>query len=241
MRSLSIITIAIIACTLGCARAETKWNALKVTWGINPFGPAFADLPRNVNDAIRIGWTKIKGCSDGAVGDRYVLKGDESVVLIYNLAGEVSGVAQHIPKENTGAGKFPRGKQLKSFDLEGENYVINAYFTDPELICEEGSVSTYNRLIFKSKQDTVEAEQKESSGVEGFTKGRCFYSMGQHYWAAYASRLTPKTELGDFYPAFLLYSKGELNGFGWAGWGSEKWLGYSKRVEHPSRYFNFQS
>jgi len=232
--SLAILTLAMISCSLSsCAQAATKWNALKVTWGINPFGPAFNDLPRTVRLAERQRWVKKAGCSDGAIGERYVLKGDESVVLIYNLAGEIAGVATHVPKENTQSANYPTGNQLRYFDLEGDNYVMNAYFTDPSLICQEGSSSSFNRLIIKSKTNSFEVAQESAGGVNGFTEGKCFWSMGKHYWAAFESQLSATTKFGDFFPGFLLYNNGDLTGFGFAGFGESKWMGTSSRYEHP--------
>lgn len=217
---------------IGTAQAIV-WDALKVTWGVNPFGPAFADLPRTVRAAERARWTKVSACGDAGVpGERYVLKGDESVVLIFNVGGEIAGMATHVPKANVESAKFPQGNQLNYFDLQGDNYVMSAYFTDPELICEPGSTSTFNRLIIKTATSKFEVNTQESL-VEDFTKGKCFWSMGQHFWAAKDSQVTTATKFADFFPGFLLYNKGKLTGFGFAGFGESKWMGTSKRYEHP--------
>lgn len=209
------------------------WTHLKITHR------EYNDLPMTVRDAESAGWTKRSGCEDenALIGERYILGDDESVVLIFNLAGEISGIASHIPKENAVGTNpyqvFPVENQAKFFDLMGDVFVSSAYFTDPELICEPGSSSTFNRLIIKSKTNMFEVNTRESEGVAGFTKGQCFPSMGRHYWAAYQSELNAQTKPSDFMPGFLQYNDGFLTGFGWAQVGDSKWLATSPRYEHP--------
>ena len=51
------ITLVIIICSC-LVEANDKWNNLKVTWGINPFGANnFVSLPRDVADALKKGLT----------------------------------------------------------------------------------------------------------------------------------------------------------------------------------------
>jgi hypothetical protein len=232
------ILIAVVMAALIESSQCVSWDSLKVTWGINPFS-SFNDMPRTVRDAIAKGWTKRSGCggdsSSSAIGERYVLGEDESILLIFNLAGEIAGIATHVPTSTVSGFNFPQGNQLKYFDLDGDNYVIQAFFTEPSLICEPGSSSTFNRLIIKSQQSEFEASKNESTTVvAGWTRGECFWSMGQHYWRSYESQLTVDSVFGDFFPGFLLYNKGELNGFGWNLVGTEKWMGTSDRYETPN-------
>ncbi|XP_035696686.1 uncharacterized protein LOC118430084 [Branchiostoma floridae] len=53
----------------------------------------------------------------------------------------------------------------------------------------------------------------QQADVEGtdWTRGECFWAMGQHYWY----KFRPDMNCDDFYPVFLLYNDGKLNGFGW--------------------------
>ena len=50
--------------------------------------------------------------------------------------------------------------------------------------------------------------------------------LGVHYW--YDNRLD--TDCDTFFPAFLMYNKGKLTGFGWATVGK---YDFTKRTEFP--------
>ncbi|KAK3750449.1 hypothetical protein QZH41_008468 [Actinostola sp. cb2023] len=61
------------------------------------------------------------------------------------------------------------------------------------------------------------------------------FCVGQHYWY----KISRDMDCDDFFPVFLLYNRGRLNGFGW------NTIGYinSTRCEHPtpkvlSRFFH---
>ena len=71
-----------------------QWNDLKVTWGANPLDynkNTFVSLPRTEENAKKAGWTLVKGCSNGANGNRYVLNNDLSTILIFNANGLIAG------------------------------------------------------------------------------------------------------------------------------------------------------
>ncbi|VDI73205.1 Hypothetical predicted protein [Mytilus galloprovincialis] len=58
-----------------------------------------------------------------------------------------------------------------------------------------------------------------------WTKGKCFPTMGLHYWY----NIRKDMSCDEFYPMFLLYNDGKLNAFGWAFNGDFN----SSILEHP--------
>ena len=119
-----IITILVI---LGAAALNTEaflfgasesWNDLKVTWGINPFGSNnFVSMPRTEQEALTKGWTREKNCSV-VNGNRYILKGDRAVMLIFSKSGLIAGIASAIPKGLPF--NFPSAAQQQYFNDEGD-------------------------------------------------------------------------------------------------------------------------
>lgn len=64
-----------------------------------------------------------------------------------------------------------------------------------------------------------------------WTLGQCFWTMGQHYWADVSGKkVDANTDADNFFPVFLQYNKGNLNGF---GWGFNAYFN-STRYEHPT-------
>lgn len=212
----------------------TNWNDLKVTWGINPFDSAnFQSLPRTESEAKSKGWVKEKGCSE-VNGNRYILNGDRAVMLIFNALGIIAGIASHVPKSLPF--NFPSPKIQPLFVDEGDFFTISAYFVDPSSVCSPSASAkqvTGDRLIVKgsSKELNIPLEQKDISSLV-WTQGKCFYTMGVHFWADIdGNQLSENTEADNFAPLFLLYNKGKLNGFGWAFNADLP----SKRYEHPGQ------
>jgi charged multivesicular body protein 7 len=163
-----------------------NWNDLKVTWGINPFGSNnFVSLPRTEQEAVQNGWTKEKGCSDGVNSNRYVLRGDRSVLLLFNANGIIAGIASALPKNLPF--NVPSQNIQPYFDDEGDSFVISAYFIDPTSVCVKNRFrqSTGDRLVFYSKQKSLSISLKENSIDTFWTKGKCFWTMGQHYWVIF--------------------------------------------------------
>jgi len=206
------------------------WNDLKVTWGINPFGSNnYVSLPRTQAEAIKKGWTMESDCSTGN-GIRYVLKGDRAVILIFTAAGSIAGIACSVPKNMPY--NFPPSNVQHMFDDEGDSWRITAYFTEPSSVCSGARLSTGDRLVFKSEKFEKSVALEESKVDKTFwTEGRCFYTMGVHYWADVSQKeLGLTTNPDNFVPIFLQYNSGKLNGFGWAFNADLK----STRYEHPT-------
>lgn len=229
-----LLKLVILSVVASCAyAAQPDWNDLKVTWGINPFSSyVFASLPRTEDDAIKSGWKLEKDCSK-VVGSRYVFGDDRSVLLIFGANGDLAGIATVIPKGLPH--NFPSKKVSEFLNDEGDVYTLSAYFVDPSTVCsnKQKSVSLGgDRLVIKSAQQQLNIPLTETEvQQQGFwTNGKCFYTMGQHYWAnANGVPLAVDVRSDDFFPMFLLYNKGKLNGFGWAFNADLK----SNRYEHP--------
>ena len=153
-------------------------------------------------EAIQNGWKKEKGCSDGVNGNRYVLNGDRTVLLIFNANGVIAGIAAAVGKNLPF--NFPSQNIQPYFDDEGDSFVISAYFVDPTTVCQKSSSRqvTGDRLVFYSKQKSLSVSLRETSVDKFWTKGKlmffsntkilviykltiigkCFWTMGVHYW-----------------------------------------------------------
>jgi hypothetical protein len=94
--------------------------------------------------------------------------------------------------------------------IKGDVYTISAYFTDPSKVCTATTRQpTGDRLVIKSNQQEINVALKESEVASFWTKGQCFYTMGQHYWANVKGiQINQYIESSDFLPLFLLYNKG---------------------------------
>ena len=127
---------------------------------------------------------------------------------------------------------FPSANIQKYFNDEGTFWSISAYFTDPTTVCSNtfSKQSTGDRLVFVSNTQTVNIPLKESDVTSVWTKGQCFWTMGQHYWGDVSGQVNVDTNPDNFVPIFLQYNKGELNGFGW-GFNANF---DSTRYEHPT-------
>ena len=116
----SIIIFNVFLNTKAFLFASDNWDNLKVTWGINPFSSeSFASLPRSEKEAIANGWTKEKSCGQ-VNGNRYVLKGDRAVMLIFAKSGLIAGIATAIPKGLPF--NFPSAAQKQLFNDEGKDF-----------------------------------------------------------------------------------------------------------------------
>ena len=128
----------------------------------------------------------------------------------------ITGIASDIPKNLPF--NFPSAKIQKYFNDEGQSYTISAYFVDPSTFCvkQNGYAPTGDRLVFKSKTFEQSIALNENQIASEWTQGKCFYTMGQHYWSDVIGPLDENTKSENFVPIFLQYNKGKLNGFGWA-------------------------
>jgi len=234
MFSLIILACSVLISTDALFAKASDWNGLKVTWGPNPLsGAYFNSLPRTVSDAITGGFVKVSSCNETAAwrGERYVRNNDYSIVLLFDVNGYIAGMQTSLKQENG----WPTGLP---FVADGDRFTVSAYFVDPSIICKGGrsasdfqSQGTGTGLYIQRTAVPEASEQipRQEPGLMNslWTKGKCFITMGMHYWY----NLSENMDCKDFFPVFLLYNKGELNAFGWALQSNQT----STTFEHPTQ------
>jgi len=219
--------LLLLACLVAGSQAflfgrTPAWDELRVKFGV-PFVD-FLTQPRTVQDAVKQGFKLEKRCSEsnGFFGQRYVKNGDSAVMLLFDKNGYIAGIQAGVPKNL--ANGFPSRAVRGLFNDKGSEYVITAYFTNPSKICSEGrSTSQFERegtgsgLYVQTgpnpRTDIMAVPMQEAQVASTkWTKGKCFVGMGQHYWY----NTSEDMDCDNFFPMFLLYKSGTLNGFGWA-------------------------
>ncbi|XP_032217785.1 uncharacterized protein LOC116601181 [Nematostella vectensis] len=190
----------------------------------------FDRMPVTKSDAVSKGWKLTKSCdaSNAFAGNRYVLNGDIATMLLLDNNGLLAGIQMGVSKSEVPAKSAP-------WVSEGDMYVITAYFRDPSSVCSPVTkrhvTKEYgDRLVIQngaSISSLITIPYKEE-GLKGssWVEGKCFPLMGQHYWYNISNNMNCE----DFYPVFIMYNGGELNGF---GWNIQKDL-KSLRYEHPT-------
>jgi len=201
---------------------QNKWDGLKVTWGPNPLSSSyFVNQPRTVKDATAQGWVKISSCDMTAAwrGERYVKNGDYAIILLFDVAGYIAGIQTSI--KPTAA--YPNVEQTPPFVKDGDRMTLTAYFVPPSVICTTGrsdadfaqnGTGPYLSLQLTGKPEASTIVPSDETGMAStmWTKGKCFPTMGVHYWY----NLSEDMDCKDFRPIFLLYNSGKLTAFGWA-------------------------
>merc|ERR1712004_923733 len=106
-----------------------NWPDLKTTWGLNPFGAAFASQPRTESDAASAGWQAIAHCDGKFLGHRYADPSDPSLVMIYDDAMSYNDLTkQPVYVQDVWMGQTA--------------WFTTAYFVDPLVICNGGRSSS---------------------------------------------------------------------------------------------------
>jgi len=203
---------------------QEKWDGLKVTWGPNPFSSSyFVSMPRTVSEATSQGFHKISDCDTTAAwrGARYIKGSDYAVILLFDVNGYIAGIQTSFP-DNQQSG-YPTSNLRPPFVKDGDRLTISAYFVDPSIICTKGrtddefasqgtGTNLYLQKTAKPEDSTLIPHQETGMAGTKWTEGKCFVSMGKHYWYD----IKEDMNCDDFYPNFLLYNSGELTAFGWA-------------------------
>ncbi|KAK6170292.1 hypothetical protein SNE40_018714 [Patella caerulea] len=238
MKTLVIRILVVFATTVACSAfffsSKDQWTTLKVKFGVNLFDSTnFNSLPRTVDEAEKAGFTKISECenTDKFRGKRYIKDEDHAVVVLFDKNGYIAGLQAGVETDYPFTGISP------PFIKENGYSYITAYFVDPSTICETGrsksqfeefgtGTNLYIQTGNNPKTDNMLIPRKEAAiGDTKWTKGKCFPAMGVHYWYD----LSADTDCEKFFPVFLLYNGGELNGLGWAFISNLP----STRYEHP--------
>uniref|UniRef100_A0A914WIZ4 Uncharacterized protein n=1 Tax=Plectus sambesii TaxID=2011161 RepID=A0A914WIZ4_9BILA len=157
-------------------------------------------------------------------------------MLIFDVNGIIAGIQTAVPKATWTPPPGPNvGHPLID---DGEFWTLTAYFIDPSRICN-GRTSedlrtegTGTALYIQNGTDPLKSviqilqDEKQLVPTTQWTKGHCFYTMGDHYWY----NVRADMPCNQFFPSCLLYNKGQLNAFCWA---LNTQL-TSPRYEHPT-------
>eukprot|EP00736_Rhodelphis_marinus_P005082 Rmarinus@m.23896 len=211
---------------------ETDWDRLDVTW------PKYSGLPVTSSEAVRKGWEVFQTCADGALGNTYWKDGDISSMPFFDQNGNLAGITTGTPRRAIwpGADKAPFEAHPADDKVSEEWMSISAYFVNPDSVC--GSAPRLadeigDRLWIVNGQRgdylKIPLDQDESLlSQDGWTYGKCFWTMGEHYW----KDITKETQPDEFFPIFVMYNGGRLDSWGPAFAGTYNLE--SSRWEHPS-------
>jgi len=222
------IKIVFLLATVALVSAELPdWDAFSAKFF------SYTGLPMTEDAAIKDGWKLIKdACKEKAqfVGRQYSKDAnDKSRMLLFDVDGRIAGKQMAFSNNLTVA----KAWEDKIILNDGSNYFITVYFTDPKKICKAGTKRRDNfvgenlYLLTTEKMMLIPYHEKNVLTGSKWVKGKCFYGMGQHYWYDIKTDM----DCNDFFPIFLMYNEGILNGFGFAT-GSDV---QSSNVEHPPK------
>jgi len=209
-----VILAVLVAAAYGF---DKNWNGLYATWHAVPF-KGFYTLPRQTTENKK--WTLLDNqCNvenSPFRGQRYWLDKDPAVILLFDKNGVIAGMQTAVLKT-----QYTPSPGMKGFVSDGDYWTQTAYFVDPSTICTTGRTSEqlkndgtgnglwiqYGPNINKDIFNIPMEESEVKKTVWG--SGKCFYSMGQHYWY----NVTAGMSCNDFFSNCLLYNGGKLNAF----------------------------
>ncbi|GFR79248.1 hypothetical protein ElyMa_005868900 [Elysia marginata] len=238
--ALSLAITTSVVSTFSFGNSEPEWDDLRVTWGPNVL-TKYKPQPRTQQDAVNHGFRLVGSttCDGTGVynGFAYVKDNDYSVTLLYDKNGYIAGIQHGITKEQAEKAGYPSKKLQPPFVYTDGRLVLTAYFTDPSKICTEGRTQaqfntegTGTNLWIQTgntpSQVTLIPRQQSALSTTKWVDGKCFITMGEHYWY----NIKPDMDCDTFFPVFLLYNGGKLNAFGWAFLADLE----SPNYEHPS-------
>jgi len=154
----------------------------------------------------------------GLVGQRYWYKQDPALMLLFDKNGFIAGIQTAILKSSFTP---PAPLKNKNYADDGDYWTLSAYFIDPSLICGAGrtqdefnKTGTGTGLWVQMGPNAVtdsfhvpetETEMKKTK----WGSGRCFLTMGQHYWY----NITKDMSCDYVVPNCILYNGGKLTAF----------------------------
>ncbi|OXA51100.1 uncharacterized protein LOC110853358 [Folsomia candida] len=247
MRNSNLISCMVVVLVAYFGRADAAvWNDFRVKYDINPIGN-FNRQPQLESGAITLGWAPVttgNDCQNGGeyLGFRYIMPGDNSLGLIYDVNGVIAGLQMMLPHDlilpnntfNFGANTF-----FKNVTYDKEYFVLTAYIVEPEIICTTGR--NESDLIDVGIGTGVWVQDGASPGTylqipdlreealnSGWSNNNCFGGMGTHSW--YRMEDYEATNCTEQVPVFGLWSRTmELQGFGFSVPGTT----VNKNFENP--------
>eukprot|EP00013_Stygamoeba_regulata_P019488 CAMPEP_0177651184 /NCGR_PEP_ID=MMETSP0447-20121125/12390_1 /TAXON_ID=0 /ORGANISM="Stygamoeba regulata, Strain BSH-02190019" /LENGTH=289 /DNA_ID=CAMNT_0019154203 /DNA_START=47 /DNA_END=913 /DNA_ORIENTATION=- len=248
-------TLVLLLCALAAAAAMpvpprdninnntlsiTDWDSFKVTW------PKFKNLPQSQAAAEKAGWVRTDPSEDCKkatfLGLRYILGTDPSTMILFSASGELAGIQAGTKTPppaptNTTTSGYPSTMFVLD-ELHGDAiYTLTAYFREPQDICSGESFENAigDKLVLQvGGVDNLWAIAADEADVaasgQAWVKGKCFKTMGVHYWF----NIAPDMPCENILPVFVLYNRGKLNAFGWVFIQEDGYKQPGSRWEHPS-------
>jgi len=203
------------------------YNDLKVTYSPNIFNKwTFDSLPRTLNDAVKKGWNLLKdGCKetpDSLPGQRFILNGDFSAILVFDANGFIAGLQLGAPEITIDPGRYIKASTVI---WDSNHYILSTYFVHPTRICDPSKSRTQAEF---DQQGTAEkvylqvgpnaafdlmdiplTQDEKTLSERHWIKGNCLPWMGRHYFF----NTTLDMDCDQWIPYCLLYNGGKLNGF----------------------------
>jgi charged multivesicular body protein 7 len=250
MNSISLVVLlgSLVAAQGFLFDLSHDWNSLRVTWGFN-LGWFLNKMPRTVKETKDHSWFSSKHfelkddqCKDGNgkfVGQRFWYptkdskSNDSAVILIFDTKGTIAGIQTSVLKS-----KYNPGAPGQYFIDDGDYWTITAYFVDPSTICTAGRTSqdlssqgTGTGLWLQfgetaASSVNIPMEEAEIKKDANWGHGKCFKSMGQHYWY----QIDKNMKCDNVAPYCLLYNGGKLTGFCFA----PNYYAESERYDWPA-------
>merc|ERR1711988_526474 len=93
----SVLLTFLFCWSLVPAQAQS-WPALKTTFG------SLWDQPRTQAEAESSGWRLLGSCSDKFLGERYAHPDDNSIIIIFDVAGFIAGTQSVVPVDKVDSG-----------------------------------------------------------------------------------------------------------------------------------------
>lgn len=220
------VVLAVLA--LACSSqaflfGNTDWGGLESPWNVNLVA-GFSNRPRNLNSDNMNGYVmKENYCNNKGspfVGQAYWKGNDPTLVLLFDKNGYIAGVQNFLDASSYTPPTSAIGKSMIKY---GNYWVMTALFVDPNIVCTTGrtaaqykSQGTGDRLNFQVGPDPTKAssimniprDQNQLANTM-WTEGKCFYTMGQHYWY----NLSAGMDCNNFFPYCILYNQGKLDAF----------------------------
>jgi len=229
MKFLALCLFAVVSTANGIFFGGQAWDGLRTTWSLNPFNNnAFQGMPRDRSTDSMNGFVqKDNFCTSTNTqfrGKRFWESSDPSLVLLFDINGYIAGMQSMIlQSQYPTPPPISTNFAIQSFtDTDETKYwVLTVYFVDPSIICTTGrtaaqfsSQGTGTGLWIQvgpnPLKDTVQMPLLESDlPSTAWVKGKCFYTMGQHYWYNVSTGM----DCNYFFPYCLLYNSGKLDAF----------------------------
>jgi charged multivesicular body protein 7 len=219
MKLLVFLTVAMATQASWIPDFSHNWTNLRVSWNLIPF-KGFDEMPLTVQDKGKFE-LRDDFCANPNgkfFGQRYWKNKDAALSLLFDKNGVVAGIQTSVPKA-----KFNASPKNLNYVDDGDFWTLTAYFMEPSQICSTGrnaadlKQGTAAGLWIQTTSDPmngglykVPEKEEDIKGKDKWGYGKCFWTMGQHYWYNIKKDMDCDADLT---PNCLLYNGGKLTGF----------------------------